>query len=80
MSFRAEAQQPFDTFLHTRRNELRLSRSPMGAMPSTRRTIFHRYASVRIREGVPVTDLAAQPGHAQKSMTLDTYSHVLTAD
>jgi hypothetical protein len=37
----------------------------------------HRYASVKIREGVPVTDLAAQLGHARKSMTLDTDSHVL---
>jgi integrase len=39
----------------------------------------YRYASVKIREGVPVTDLAAQLGHARKSMTLDTYSHVLLA-
>lgn len=37
----------------------------------------HRYASVKLREGVPVTDLAAQLGHAKKSLTLDTYSHVL---
>jgi integrase len=37
----------------------------------------HRYASVKIAEGVPVTDLAAQLGHSKKSMTLDTYSHVL---
>jgi integrase len=37
----------------------------------------HRYASVKVREGLPVTDLAAQLGHAHKSMTLDTYSHVL---
>jgi integrase len=37
----------------------------------------HRYASVKLREGVPVTDLAAQLGHSRKSMTLDTYSHVL---
>jgi integrase len=37
----------------------------------------HRYASVKVREGVPVTDLAAQLGHARKSMTLDTYAHVL---
>jgi integrase len=37
----------------------------------------HRYASVKLREGVPVTELAAQLGHARKSMTLDTYSHVL---
>jgi integrase len=27
----------------------------------------HRYASVKIREGVPVSDLAAQLGHARKS-------------
>jgi hypothetical protein len=27
-----------------------------------------------------VTDLAAQLGHARKSMTLDTYSHVLLED
>jgi integrase len=37
----------------------------------------HRYASVKVREGVPVTELAVQLGHARKSMTLDTYSHVL---
>jgi integrase len=39
----------------------------------------HRYASVKIAEGVPVTDLAAQLGHSKKSLTLDTYSHVLLA-
>jgi integrase len=40
----------------------------------------HRYASVKVREGIPVTDLAAQLGHTRKSMTLDTYSHVLLQD
>jgi integrase len=40
----------------------------------------HRYASVKLREGVPVTDLAAQLGHSKKSMTLDVYSHVLLND
>ena len=40
----------------------------------------HRYASVKLREGVPVTELAAQLGHARKSLTLDTYSHVLLAE
>jgi integrase len=40
----------------------------------------HRYASVKMREGVPVTDLAAQLGHSKKSMTLDVYSHVLLND
>lgn len=37
----------------------------------------HRYASVKIAEGVPVTQLAAQLGHSRKSLTLDTYAHVL---
>jgi integrase len=37
----------------------------------------HRYASVKLREGIPVTELAAQLGHSKKSLTLDTYSHVL---
>jgi integrase len=40
----------------------------------------HHDASVKVREGVPVTDLAARLGHARKSMTLDTYSHVLLED
>ena len=37
----------------------------------------HQYASVKMREGVPVTDLAAQLRQSKKSLTLDTYSHVL---
>jgi integrase len=40
----------------------------------------HRYASVKVAEGVPVTTLAAQLGHSKKSLTLDVYSHVLMAD
>ncbi len=37
----------------------------------------HRYASVQIARGVPVTTVAAQLGHSRNSMTLDTYGHVL---
>lgn len=37
----------------------------------------HRYASVQLGRGVPVTQVAAQLGHTRKSLTLDTYSHVL---
>ena len=37
----------------------------------------HRYASVQIARGVPVTELAAHLGHSKKSLTLDVYSHVL---
>ena len=40
----------------------------------------HRYASVQIARGVPVTTVAAQLGHTKKSLTLDTYSHVLIVD
>ena len=40
----------------------------------------HRYASVKIGEGVPVTQVAAQLGHSRKSLTLDTYAHVLIND
>jgi integrase len=31
----------------------------------------HRYASVKVAEGVPVTTLAAPLGHSKKSLTLD---------
>lgn len=40
----------------------------------------HRYASVQIARGVPVTQVAGQLGHSRKSLTLDTYSHVLIGD
>src|SRR5262249_48754011 len=40
----------------------------------------HRYISVKVREGVPVTEIAAQVGHARKSLTLDRYAHVLVAE
>lgn len=42
--------------------------------------LWHRYASIKVAEGVPVTNLAEQLGHTNKSLTLDTYSHVLLAD
>jgi hypothetical protein len=35
---------------------------------------------VKIADGVPVTDLAGQLGHSKKSLTLDTYSHVLVGE
>jgi integrase len=40
----------------------------------------HRYASVQIARGIPVTKVAAQLGHSRNSMTLDVYSHVLLDD
>ena len=38
------------------------------------------YASVQIARGVPVTAVPAQLGHSKKSLTHDTYSHVLMDD
>lgn len=40
----------------------------------------HRYASAKPARGCALTELAAQLGHAKKSLTLDTYSHVLIED
>jgi integrase len=40
----------------------------------------HRYTSVKLADAVPVTDIAAQVEHKKKSLTLDTYGHVLVAD
>ena len=40
-------------------------------------SLRHRYVSVKLREGVPITEIAAHVGHSRKSLTLDTYSHVL---
>lgn len=40
----------------------------------------HRYASVQIARGVPVARVAEQIGHEKKSLTLDTYTHVLLAE
>ena len=37
----------------------------------------HRYISLQVKRGVPITELAAQVGHERKSLTLDTYAHVL---
>jgi integrase len=43
-------------------------------------SLRHRYASLMVKRSVPVTELAAQLGHARNSMTLDVYSHVLVDD
>ena len=40
----------------------------------------HRFISVKLREGIPVTEVAAHVGHSRKSLTLDTYAHVLIDD
>ena len=37
----------------------------------------HRWISLRVGKGVPITTITAQTGHARKSVTLDVYAHVL---
>jgi hypothetical protein len=32
---------------------------------------------LKLREGVPITNIAAHVGHSRKSLTLDTYAHAL---
>jgi integrase len=70
---------------HGRAGELAAGQNPAVALAYKTAGIAHRrphdprhhYASVKIAEGVPVTAVAAQLGHAKKSLTLETYSHVL---
>jgi integrase len=82
MSFGEEAQQALNRPMH-RARRARFSHGDARGCEAAGLALYsshdlrHRYASVNVREGVPVTDLAAQLGHARKSITLDTYSHVL---
>jgi integrase len=62
-----------DTIGNAMRNACKVAGIPSYSPHDLR----HRYISVKIREGVPVTQVAAQVGHSRKSLTLDTYSHVL---
>jgi hypothetical protein len=38
------------------------------------------FRSVQIARGVPITNVAAQVGHARSSITRDVYGHVLLAE
>ena len=40
----------------------------------------HRWASVKVAEGVPITMVAAALGRSDKTLTLDAHSHVLLED
>jgi integrase len=40
----------------------------------------HRYISLLVKRGVPITEVSAAVGHAKSSITLDVYSHVLMDD
>lgn len=61
----------------TIKNVMRRACLAAGLVLYSPHDLRHRYASVQIARGVPVTNVAAQLGHSRNSMTLDTYSHVL---
>ncbi len=44
------------------------------------RELRHRQLSLRIRDGLTATEVAARAGHARSSVTLDVYSYVLVDD
>jgi len=55
-------------------------RKAAGIVHRNPHDLRHRYASIQIGRGVPVTDVAAQLGHSKKSLTLDVYSHVVLGE
>jgi integrase len=61
-------------------NARRNACKPAGIASYSPHDLRHRFISVKIREGVPVTQIAAHVGHSKKSLTLDTYSHVLIGE
>jgi integrase len=40
----------------------------------------HRWASLQVKRGVPITEIAAHLGHSRQAVTLDVSSHVLLDD
>jgi integrase len=58
-------------------NAIRNACKTAGIASYSPHDLRHRYISVKVREGVPITEISAQVGHSRKSLTLDTYAHVL---
>jgi integrase len=56
------------------KNAMRKACKSAGIVHRHPHDLRHRYASLKIAEGVPVT---RGFGHSKNSLTLDTYSHVL---
>jgi integrase len=61
-------------------NAMRNACKSAGIASYSPHDLRHRYISVKIREGVPVTEIAAHVGHSRKSLTLDVYGHVLIGE
>ena len=58
-------------------NAMRNACKTAGLASFSPHDLRHRFISVKLREGVPVTEIAAHVGHSRTSLTLDTYAHVL---
>jgi integrase len=58
-------------------NAIRNACKTAGIAAYSPHDLRHRFISVKIREGVPITNIAAHVGHSRTSLTLDTYAHVL---
>ena len=57
------------------RKSFKVAATAAGRSDATPYTLRHSFASLLIREGKSIVDVAAQLGHAP-TMTLDTYAHV----
>lgn len=51
-----------------------------GVGPYSPHDLRHRYISLQVLAGVPITVVKERAGHANASMTLDIYSHVILED
>ena len=51
-----------------------------GIKPITFHGLRHGHITYLLRSGVPVHIVSARAGHARASITLDTYSHLMTGD
>jgi integrase len=58
-------------------NAMRNACKTAGIASYSPHDLRHRWISLKIKEGVPITDISAHVGHSRKSLTLDTYAHVL---
>ena len=52
----------------------------VGIKPITFHGLRHGHITYLLRSGVPVHIVSARAGHARASITLDTYSHLMTGD
>jgi integrase len=74
---RASTRRVFHLGPSALRNAMERACKNAGIATYSPHDLRHRYISLQVKRGVPITELAAQVGHERKSLTLDTYAHVL---